>query len=241
MFWFLIVSKLKHLQHLFGITTTSVKRHCLDREQHKTLLELVYNGKQHHNQKQCRKKKMASSKREDRRRTLNVPPAVISFFSGNKKHCPSIYNVLPEMNVYDNKEIYEFPRLIDDQFCSCKFTYVPNLQLPGWTGLNTSISSVTTATVKTNIGYLSALECKPNKMPTINTLLEWSTKIADHLKIDNLVIVMDQAIYSKAQQTRWQNNLFQRRLVLRFGEFHTTMAFLQWLVNSFGMLVFNIF
>lgn len=37
---------------------------------------------------------------------------------------------------------------------------------------------------------------------------------------------MDQAIYSKAQHIRWQDDTFQKRLVLRLGEFHTTMAFL---------------
>lgn len=33
-------------------------------------------------------------------------------------------------------------------------------------------------------------------------------------------------MYSKAQQIRWQSEEFQKRLVLRLGEFHTTMAFL---------------
>ena len=112
------------------------------------------------------------------------------------------------MIIHDHKDICNFPCLIDHLFYSCKFTYVPNRPLPGWTGLNTSISNATTSTVKTNIGYWPALDCNPNKMPTINTLLERSTKIADHLKIDNLVIVMDQSIYSKAQLIRWQNDLF---------------------------------
>ncbi|KAG8181583.1 hypothetical protein JTE90_017332 [Oedothorax gibbosus] len=63
-------------------------------------------------------------------------------------------------------------------------------------------------------------------MSTINTLLERSMIISNELKIDKLVIVMDQAIYSKDQQIRWQNDVFQKRFVLRLGEFYTTMAFL---------------
>ena len=38
--------------------------------------------------------------------------------------------------------------------------------------------------------------------------------------------MIDEAIYSKAQQIKWQNEQFQQRLVIRLGEFHTTMAFL---------------
>ena len=44
--------------------------------------------------------------------------------------------------------------------------------------------------------------------------------------LSSAVIVMDQAIYSKAQEIRWQNHEFKSRLVLRLGEFHTAMSFL---------------
>ena len=37
---------------------------------------------------------------------------------------------------------------------------------------------------------------------------------------------MDQAIYSKAQQIRWQNDSFKERLVIRLGDFHIAMAYL---------------
>ena len=37
---------------------------------------------------------------------------------------------------------------------------------------------------------------------------------------------MDQAIYCRAQHIRWQDDVFQRGLVLRLGEFHTAMVFL---------------
>lgn len=127
-------------------------------------------------------------KKKGRKRNLHVPPTVIHFFTGTKKHCPPTYNVLPEMNVHDHKQIQEFPSAIDDLFHLCKFAYFPNL-LPGWTGFNTSISNATTATVKTNIGYLPVLDCNPTEMSTINTLLERSMKIANTLKIDNLVML----------------------------------------------------
>ena len=39
-------------------------------------------------------------------------------------------------------------------------------------------------------------------------------------------MVFDQAIYSKAQEIRWHNPVFQEKLVVRLGDFHLAMAFL---------------
>ena len=63
-------------------------------------------------------------------------------------------------------------------------------------------------------------------MDTVYTILTQSVAIADSLELDSLVLVMDQAIYSKAQLIRWQNDSFKERLVIRVGEFHTAMAYL---------------
>ena len=41
-----------------------------------------------------------------------------------------------------------------------------------------------------------------------------------------MVVVMDEAVYAKAQWIRWTNDMFQSRLVLRLGEFHVIMSFL---------------
>lgn len=136
-------------------------------------------------------KEIIQFKNKGRKQTFDVSPTVIKFFSGNKKHCSSIYNVLPEMNVYDHKEIQEFPRAIDDLFYLCKFRNFPNQPLPGWTGFNTLLSNTTSATMKTNINYFPVLDCNPTEMSTINILLEQSVEIANHLKIDSIVIVMD--------------------------------------------------
>ena len=53
-----------------------------------------------------------------------------------------------------------------------------------------------------------------------------SVQIGDRLNLQEVVVVADQAIYSKAQQVRWGNADFTQRLVLRMGEFHTLMSFL---------------
>ena len=56
-------------------------------------------------------------------------------------------------------------------------------------------------------------------------LLQRSIDIADKLNSKTVVIVMDQAIYSKAQFMRWRNSHFMKRLVIQLGAFHTVMFF----------------
>ena len=48
-----------------------------------------------------------------------------------------------------------------------------------------------------------------------------SVAITDSLELDSLAHVMDQAIYSKANQIRLQNICFNEWLVIGVGDFHT--------------------
>ena len=56
------------------------------------------------------------------------------------------------------------------------------------------------------------IDASPTRMDTVYTILTQSVAIADSLELDSLVLVMDQAIYSKAQQIRGQNDSFKERL-----------------------------
>ena len=55
----------------------------------------------------------------------------------------------------------------------------------------------------------------------MNTTVKPSVAIADSLELDSLVLVMDQAIYSKAHQISWKNYSFNERLVIRLGDIHS--------------------
>lgn len=48
--------------------------------------------------------------------------------------------------------------------------------------------------------------------------------IADQLALPAIGIVVDQAIYCKAQTIRWQEPIFLKKIVIRLGAFHTTMT-----------------
>lgn len=112
-------------------------------------------------------------------------------------------------------------------FYLCKFFCAEGQNLPGWTGFNTLLKNTENQHFpKTKIGYLPVIDANPTDMSAVNCILKHSIKIAEDLGLESIVLVMDQAIYSKAQQIRWQNDQFQQRLVIRLGEFHTAMAFL---------------
>ena len=63
-------------------------------------------------------------------------------------------------------------------------------------------------------------------MYTVHPILTQSVAIVDSLELDSLVLVMDQAIYSKAQQIRWQNDSFKEQLVIRLEDLHIALAYL---------------
>ena len=85
------------------------------------------------------------------------------------------------------------------------------------------------------MGYLPEIDGSPTDMSTVLTILQKSIQIADKLELEAIVIVMmDQAIYSKAQLIRWENVQFMNKLVIHLGAFHTAMSFLGCIGKRFG-------
>jgi hypothetical protein len=99
------------------------------------------------------------------------------------------------------------------------------IPLPGWTEYNKQIQQLE-CLPKSAIHYLPVIESSPTELQTVNHILQESLKLADRLRLDAITVVFDQAIYSKAQQIRWQNPVLEKRLIVRMGEFHTVMCFL---------------
>ena len=66
----------------------------------------------------------------------------------------------------------------------------------------------------------------PAHTHAIGNKIKYTAGRHDIFELDALVVVFDQALYAKAQQIRWKNDLYQKRLVVRMGEFHTCMAFM---------------
>ena len=94
---------------------------------------------------------------------------------------------------------------LDIAYCGKKLQEVDGHILPGWTGYNIFLNSATISSLS-KLGYIPVIDASPTRMDTVNTILEQSVAITDSLELDSLVLVMDQAIHSKSQQIRWQND-----------------------------------
>ena len=105
-----------------------------------------------------------------------------------------------------------------------KFRCNEEVPLPSWSGFFTKLTTIVPE--KSRIGYLPIIDGSPTDLGVVNAVLSQSIDIADKLNQNSIVVVMDEAVYSKAQMIRWTSDVFQNRLVLRLGEFHVIMCFL---------------
>ena len=114
-------------------------------------------------------------------------------------------------------------RFLDFAFILCKLSTNSEL-LPGWTGFNTSLSTV--PVTYSRIGYLPVIDVPVTDMATIYTILHRSLDIINKLKVDHGVMVFDEAVYAKIQQVRWNTPEFVSRFVVHLGEFHASMSYM---------------
>ena len=149
-------------------------------------------------------------------------PPVANTFEYYAKKSAGILNKFVLSEVKNTEQPY-LAKKIDDVYILSKL-FLDTDVFAGWTGFNIKMcpDNIPLSSIK----YLPVIEANPTEMSTIYTILLKSIEIADKLEIDSLVLVSDQAIYSKIQQIRWKNDVFNQRLVVRLGEFHTVMAFL---------------
>ncbi|KAK7467983.1 hypothetical protein BaRGS_00036789 [Batillaria attramentaria] len=157
-----------------------------------------------------------------RRRSLQVTPEAIPIFTKQRRIDPD----LPQASGTDAEyRELENDKLEDGAFflLKTKLNEGEPVQLT-WAGYHTVLQQHVPPL--STITYLPVIDASATEWSTVNEILKRSVQIAESLNLHEVVIVADQAIYSKAQQLRWGNADFIQHLVLRMGEFHTLMAFL---------------
>uniref|UniRef100_UPI00358DEB40 melanopsin-like n=1 Tax=Myxine glutinosa TaxID=7769 RepID=UPI00358DEB40 len=97
---------------------------------------------------------------------------------------------------------------------------------------NTSIS-ISKSELAT-IGYLPIVDATQTELNTVNTVLHRSVDAANSLHLDAIVVVVDQALYAKAQFIIWQTPVFTEKIVSWLGAFQTAMTFLACIGKRFG-------
>ena len=88
--------------------------------------------------------------------------------------------------------------------------------LPPWSGFYATVEK---EKEKSNIGFLPVINGSPTQVYVVTEILERSIRIADELHQEEIVVAMDEAVYTLAQRIRWQTPVMQKRIVLRLGEF----------------------
>ena len=141
-----------------------------------------------------------------------------------------------------NPDIRAYARSIDFGWMLCRQPIEDNLfpfasdqsqVIPAWTGFNIKLRQEDVPH-ESSIGYCQVIDANPTEILTVYTLLQRSLLIADQLGQQNVIIVFDQAIYAKALEVIWQNQITFQRLVVRMGSFHTICSFLAAIGKRFG-------
>ncbi|XP_070566914.1 uncharacterized protein [Ptychodera flava] len=151
---------------------------------------------------------------KSKQRTLQVPPTNIIEYHGRPRHGPALSGFNVDEIFQNQGREQKIPLKKDLAFWLCKTVQVEGEEcnlLPSWTGFNQKLSGSVTPPVS-KIGYLPVIDASPTDKSTVNTILSRSVDIANKLSLQSIVVTMDQAIYSKAQEIRWQNEEYTQRL-----------------------------
>lgn len=149
-------------------------------------------------------------------------------FVGEKKSSPEAFSADIELELGPHLKTMQHHKDKDTAYYLTKSP--PDNLLPSWTGFNQLLQKEIPQ--KATIGYLPVVDASPTELNTVNTILHRSVEIANQLELPSVAVVVDQAIYAKAQTMRWQTPVFLERIVLRLGAFHTTR--LRWLALASG-------
>ena len=167
-----------------------------------------------------------------KKRSVDPPPNVLEVRHKRKRQCPSPTSDQSVIHEHSTNEHLQSKQSLDKPYCLSKLQEVYGHILPGWTGYTTLLNS-TTISPLSKLGYLSVIYVSLTRMDTVYTILEKSVAITDSIELDSLVLSMNQDIYSKAHQFQWQNDSVTEQLVIRVGDFHTFMAYLETIMKRF--------
>ena len=94
-------------------------------------------------------------------------------------------------------------------------------KIPSWTGFNILARRGHDIVSKDVVGYLSTINAPATQLTTVNEILRQSDGIRKALNLDEIVVVMDQALYAKASEVIWQHPDQYSAILLRLGTFYT--------------------
>ena len=71
------------------------------------------------------------------------------------------------------------------------------------------------------LGYLPTINAPATDMSTVQEILCRSVKTISSLQLENIAVVLDQALYAKATEIAWKHPDLYSKVVLMMGNCHT--------------------
>ena len=159
----------------------------------------------------------AQSMKKTRQRSLPAPATILVRFTGQRKSSPEAFDdsVALEMSQYNDVLHSNKEKDAAFYFAKSSQTHRNDYYHLGLDLINCFRPiSLLRPVIDASTTYVN----------TVHTVLHRSLEIADQLALPAIVILVDQAIYCKAQTIRWQEPMFLKKIVIRLGAFHTTMT-----------------
>ena len=67
------------------------------------------------------------------------------------------------------------------------------------------------------VGYLPIVDASLTKYSTLNEVLNSGIRIIEKLRLQQTVLVFDEAVYAKVQHIRWKEQSFYDKFIVRLG------------------------
>ena len=105
--------------------------------------------------------------------------------------------------------------------------------IPSWTGFDIVVNA-NFVVLKSSIRYLDCIDNPATDISTIYQVMNKALGIIESLKLESIVCVFDQAIYSKAAEIKWREPEKFANCVLMMGIFHLLMTYMSILSKRFS-------
>ena len=108
-----------------------------------------------------------------------------------------------------------------------------NQLVSSWTGFN--IQTRSHLKVEDDVVcYLPTINAPATEMSTVQEILSSALKITSSLHLENVAVVLDQALFAKATEIAWKQPKLYGNLVLMMGNFHTLCNLMSSIGKMFG-------
>ena len=149
-----------------------------------------------------------------KQRSLDVSDHELTTYIAGQRVGPQLLttdtNIVTESTAANKNLIWILARMTDAE----------KQRIPSWTGFNINTRDSLTAS-KDVVGYMPTINAPATELTTVAEILNQSELVRTALQLEEIVVVLDQALYAKAAEIIWKHTDKYSQIILRLGTFHT--------------------